>query len=57
MDRKKNEYARWVMLDSARKEGREQGIEQGVSKGEQNVINLLKSGMSPQEILEKYEKG
>ena len=36
--------------------GIEIGTEQGIGKGEQNIINLLKSGKSPEEIIRDYDK-
>ena len=32
------------------------GIEKGTAEGEQNIINLLKSGKSPEEIIKLAEK-
>jgi len=37
-------------------EGIEKGIQQGIQKGEQKIIDMLKSGKSPEEILKEYEK-
>ena len=36
------------------KEGMKKGIEQGMQKGEQKILDLLKSGKSPEEILKDY---
>ena len=45
-------------LDGARKEGREEGLEEGEKIGEDRgrgeIIDLLKSGKSPEEILREY---
>jgi len=42
-------------LDVRYEEGLEQGIQQGELKGEMKIINLLKSGKSPEEIIKEYE--
>ena len=46
-------------LDVAKKvwfeEGMEEGIEKGIQKGKQEIIELLKSGKSPEEILTEYD--
>ena len=39
-------------VDGARKEGREEGEQ----IGEQKIIELLKSGKSPEEIIREYDK-
>jgi len=37
-----------------RAEGKKEGIQEGIQKGEQKIIELLKSGKSPEEILKDY---
>jgi len=34
----------------------QKGIQEGIQKGEQKIIDMLKSGKSPEEILKDYEK-
>jgi len=41
--------------ERARVQGREEGLEQGKREGEQNIINLLKSGKSAEEIIQLME--
>ena len=36
-------------------EGLEEGLEKGIEKGERKIIDLLKSGKSPDEIIRNYE--
>ena len=36
------------------KEGRKEGRKEGMQKGEQKIIDLLKSGKSPEEIIREY---
>ena len=36
-------------------QGRDEGIEIGVGKGENNIIALLKSGKSPEDIIREFE--
>jgi len=43
--------------ERARVQGREQGLEQGKREGERNIINLLKSGKSAEEIIQLMENG
>ena len=43
-------------LDDAKQVWYEEGIEEGIEKGEQNIIDLLKSGKSPEEIIRDYDK-
>jgi hypothetical protein len=38
----------------AREEGREEGYVQGEAKGEQKILDLLKSGKTPEEIIRDY---
>ncbi|MCL2154784.1 MAG: PD-(D/E)XK nuclease family transposase, partial [Leptospirales bacterium] len=38
------------------KEGMKKGIKKGRQEGEQKIINLLKSGKSPEEILKEYDE-
>ena len=42
-------------LVHAKQEGRQEGLEAGIVKGEQKIINLLKSGKSPEEIIREHE--
>jgi predicted transposase/invertase (TIGR01784 family) len=42
-------------LVTARREGRQEGMQKGMQKGEQKIIDLLKSGKSPEEILKDYD--
>ena len=44
-------------MNNARKEGLAIGHAQGHSKGRQEIINLLKSGKSAEEIVKDYEAG
>jgi len=41
-------------LTYAEKRGEQKGEKIGEKKGERNIINLLKSGKSPEEIIRKY---
>ena len=43
-------YAR----NEGREEGWEKGNKEGEQKGEQKIIDLLKSGKSPEEIIREY---
>ena len=36
-------------------EGRQEGIQKGRQEGKQEIIELLKSGKSPEEIIKAYE--
>ena len=40
---------------AARRQGMKKGLQQGIQAGEQKIINLLKNGRSPEEIIRKYE--
>ena len=51
-----HEYTTEDFMEARYEEGIEVGIEQGIGKGEQNIINLLKSGKSPEEIIKDYDK-
>jgi hypothetical protein len=42
-------------LEARYREGREEGHKEGHKKGELKIINLLKSGKSPDEIIKDYE--
>ena len=42
-------------LVHAKREGLEQGRQEGRQEGEQKIINLLKSGKSPEEIFREYQ--
>jgi len=46
------EVARWEGVE----EGIEKGIERGIERGKQEIIDLLKSGKSPEEILKDYDE-
>ncbi|MCL2154775.1 MAG: Rpn family recombination-promoting nuclease/putative transposase [Leptospirales bacterium] len=52
--------ARWEGKKDGIEEGIEKGIEEGIQKGRQEgkleIIDLLKSGKSPEEILKDYDK-
>ena len=39
----------------AKRAGRQEGMKKGIQKGEQKIINLLKSGKSPKDILKEYD--
>ena len=39
----------------ARKEGRQEGLEAGMKKARDEIIDLLKSGKSPEEIIREYD--
>jgi predicted transposase YdaD len=39
----------------ARQEGREEGRQEGRQEGTKEILELLKSGRSPEEILREYE--
>ena len=41
-------------LDGARKEGREEGKKEGREEGHMDILKLLKSGKSPEEIIREY---
>ena len=43
-------------LTFAKRQGREEGLEVGRVEGEQKIIELLKNGKSPEEIIREYEK-
>jgi predicted transposase/invertase (TIGR01784 family) len=50
-------YTEWNMEDALAvryEEGHEKGHEEGERKGEQNIISLLKSGKSPDEVIKLY---
>jgi len=42
-------------MQKGMQKGLQKGIEKGMQKGEQKIIDLLKSGKSPEEILKDYE--
>ena len=44
-------------LVDAKREAREEGRKEGREEGEKKIIELLKSGKSPEEIIEKYSAG
>jgi len=44
-------------IERGRVQGREQGLEQGKREEKQNIINLLKSGKSAEEIIQLMENG
>jgi len=54
------EVARWEGMKKGRiegmEEGRVEGMEKGMEKGKQEIIDLLKSGKSPEEILKDYDE-
>ena len=41
-------------LVHAKREGRKEGEKKGRQEGEQRIIELLKSGKSPEEVLKEY---
>jgi len=43
-------------LVHAKRQAHEEGREEGVQIGEQEIIELLKSGKSPEEIIREYDK-
>ena len=43
--------------EKGNKEGEQKGEQKGIQKGEQKIINLLKSGKSPEEIIREYGGG
>ena len=43
-------------LEVARWEGMKKGRVEGMEKGKQEIIDLLKSGKSPEEILKDYDE-
>jgi hypothetical protein len=51
---------RVTAMREARQEGRQEGIQEGLEKGTQKgmnkIIDLLKSGKSPEDIIRDYEK-
>jgi len=49
------EEAQRAWLAQGRDEGRNEGIEIGVGKGENNIVALLKSGKSPEDIIREFE--
>ena len=53
---KLREELREEFLSEGRVEGRAEGIEEGRQEAEQNIINLLKSGKSAEEIIRLYGK-
>ena len=46
--------ARKEGLEEGRKEGLEEGRKEGLGEGEKRIIELLKSGKSPEEIIKEY---
>ena len=48
-------YTEWNIED-AKQVWYEEGLEKGEQKGEQKIIELLKSGKSPEEIIKEYSK-
>ena len=42
-------------LDDAKQVWFEDGFEESMEKGEQKILNLLKTGKSPEEILKVFE--
>ena len=42
--------------EEGRIEGRVEGREEGINEGEQKIINMLKSGVSPESILRNYSE-
>ena len=48
-------YERKQAIQEGMQEGMQQGLQQGMQKGRQEVINLLKSGKSLEQIITEYE--
>ena len=42
-------------INYARQEGKKEGKKEGIKTGEKNIIDLLKSGKTPEEIIKKFE--
>ena len=42
-------------LVTAERKGRQEGLQEGLKEGELKIINLLKSGKSPEEIIREYQ--
>jgi flagellar biosynthesis/type III secretory pathway protein FliH len=42
--------------DKGRQKGRQEGVYEGQQKGQQKVLDLLKSGMPPDEIMKRFNQ-
>ena len=49
------EDAKVVWQEEAREEGEKRGEKKGEMKGKKEIIDLLKSGKSPEDIIREYE--
>jgi len=54
MSEEKNQLDYQSGMVHAKLEGRKEGEKRGIKKGENNIINLLKSGKSPEEVIREY---
>jgi len=50
----KLEDALAVRYEEGLEEGREKGLEKGLEKGERNIVEMLESGKSPEDIIREY---
>ena len=55
MSKEKYELDKQSDLVTAERKARREGMEKGIQKGKQEIIDLLKSGKSPDEILKEYK--